>query len=149
LFTFLYLPFNKIETRVLIPDSAGHSSSISVKMNDRPKLMLCAAGIFVCYFYFGIIQERITRGNYGDSVNPDGSIGEKFTCTLALVGVQCLCNWLFAKGMLSNFHASTFHFFWTKFHFSNVDSQTSKSRSNTLWILCLFCAYLFIGNGQL
>jgi UDP-galactose transporter B1 len=58
-----------------------------------------AAGIFVCYFYFGIMQEKITRGRYGSDVNEDdGKIGERFTFTLALVAVQCIFNWLFAKG---------------------------------------------------
>lgn len=68
------------------------------KMNENTKLIVCAVGIFVCYFYFGILQEKITRSRYGDSVNADGSRGEKFTYTLALVFVQCFCNWIFAKG---------------------------------------------------
>lgn len=72
------------------------------KMNENTKLIVCAVGIFVCYFYFGILQEKITRSRYGDSVNADGSRGEKFTYTLALVFVQCFCNWIFAKGNLSH-----------------------------------------------
>lgn len=69
-------------------------------MSDKRKLITAAVGIFVCYFYFGIIQEKITRGRYGDEPQEDGTHGERFTCALALVGVQCICNWLFAKGML-------------------------------------------------
>lgn len=57
-------------------------------------------GIFVCYFYFGIIQEKITRGRYGDELQEDGTRGERFTFMLALVGVQCICNWVFAKAIL-------------------------------------------------
>lgn len=59
------------------------------------KLFVCAAGIFVCYFYFGMLQEKITRGQYGDSENR-----EKFTYMFALVFVQCLVNYLFAKTIL-------------------------------------------------
>lgn len=61
-------------------------------MQNNVKLFICAAGIFVCYFYYGIIQERITRGNYGE-----GEEQEKFTCTLALVFVQCIVNAIYAK----------------------------------------------------
>lgn len=69
-------------------------------MQDNIKLAIAASGIFVSYFYFGILQEKITRGKYGSDQNEDGSIGEKFTYTLTLVGVQCFWNWIFAKGML-------------------------------------------------
>lgn len=67
-------------------------------MQDRIKFAVAALGIFFSYFYFGILQEKITRGRYGDNRNEDGSHGEKFTFTLTLVGVQCLWNWIFAKG---------------------------------------------------
>lgn len=66
-------------------------------MSDSRKLLICSVGIFVCYFMFGILQEKITRGRYGDEINEDGKKGDRFTFTLALVGVQCFCNWLFAK----------------------------------------------------
>lgn len=67
-------------------------------INDKTRLLISAAGIFICYFYFGIMQEKITRGRYGKEMNEDGKIGERFTFTLALVAVQCIFNWLFAKG---------------------------------------------------
>lgn len=67
-------------------------------MNENTKFIVYAAGIFFCYFYYGILQEKITRSIYGDELNEDGSRGEKFTFALALVGVQCICNWIFAKG---------------------------------------------------
>lgn len=74
-------------------------------MHDQTKFIIAAVGIFFSYFYFGILQEKITRGRYGDNRNEDGSIGEKFTYTLTLVGVQCLWNWIFAKGF-SNTHSN-------------------------------------------
>lgn len=63
--------------------------------NQHSKLLVCAAGIFVCYFYFGMLQEKITRGQYGDENNR-----EKFTYMFALVFVQCLLNYVFAKTIL-------------------------------------------------
>lgn len=67
-------------------------------MHDQGKFIIAALGIFFSYFYFGILQEKITRGRYGER-NEDGSY-EKFTFTLTLVGVQCLWNWIFAKGFI-------------------------------------------------
>lgn len=69
-----------------------------VVLNDKTRLIVSSAGIFVSYFIFGMLQEKITRGRYGDEKNEDGTVGVRFTFTLALVGVQCLFNWLFAKG---------------------------------------------------
>ncbi|XP_058821721.1 solute carrier family 35 member B1 homolog [Topomyia yanbarensis] len=70
-------------------------------MSDKRRVLIAALGIFVCYFYFGIIQEKITRGRYGDELQEDGTRGERFTFALALVGVQCICNWLFSKALLT------------------------------------------------
>lgn len=67
-------------------------------MDSNTKFTVCALGIFLSYFYFGILQEKITRSRYGDELNEDGTRGEVYTFTLALVFVQCLVNWLFAKG---------------------------------------------------
>jgi len=62
------------------------------------KFLLYAAGVFVCYFYYGILQERITRGKYGE-----GDKEEKFTYSLALVCSQCIINYLYARIMLVTF----------------------------------------------
>ncbi|XP_025193538.1 solute carrier family 35 member B1 [Melanaphis sacchari] len=65
-------------------------------MNNRAKFTICAAGIFVCYFFYGILQEKITRGTYGTQ-------GEKFTYSLSLVFVQCVVNYVFARVVLKAF----------------------------------------------
>ncbi|GFY58171.1 solute carrier family 35 member B1 [Trichonephila inaurata madagascariensis] len=65
------------------------------RMSSNKRVIGYAAGIFVCYFYFGILQEKITRSTYGDS--------DKFTYTSTLVFVQCVVNCLFAKIMLHTF----------------------------------------------
>ncbi|XP_012280840.1 solute carrier family 35 member B1 [Orussus abietinus] len=64
--------------------------------NAKTKLIIYAGGIFVCYFYFAVLQEKITRGQYGDGENK-----EKFTYTFVLVFIQCLINYCFAKVMLA------------------------------------------------
>ncbi|XP_076631851.1 solute carrier family 35 member B1 homolog meigo [Colletes latitarsis] len=61
----------------------------------RFKLLFCALGIFVCYFHFGMLQEKITQGQYGDEKN-----SEKFTYMFTLVFWQCSVNYLFAKTSL-------------------------------------------------
>ena len=50
-------------------------------------------GIFACYFYYGVIQEKITRGSYGLDK-------ERYLYTVFLVFCQCVINAAFAKGML-------------------------------------------------
>lgn len=67
-------------------------------LSQRFSFIGCALGIFICYFLFGIVQEKITRGRYGKQLQKDGSEGERFTCSFALVWVQCFCNMIFAKG---------------------------------------------------
>jgi len=58
-----------------------------MEVGPNLKFALCASGIFICYFYYGVLQERITRGNYGD---------ERFTFSMALVFSQCLVNYVYA-----------------------------------------------------
>lgn len=63
----------------------------SSKSPGNFRFAICAVGIFVCYFYFGILQERITRGKYGEGENQ-----ERFTYTMALVCVMCTVNYVYA-----------------------------------------------------
>jgi len=58
-----------------------------MELGSRSKFALCAGGIFVCYFYYGILQERITRGEYDH---------ERFSYSMALVFSQCLVNYVYA-----------------------------------------------------
>lgn len=60
---------------------------------SKLKFLTYAAGIGLSYLYFGILQEKITRTKHGPQ-------GEKFTCTMTLVLLQCIFNTLFAKLML-------------------------------------------------
>lgn len=73
-----------------------------MKLPEQSRFAVYALGIFVSYFLYGIVQEKLTRGRYGDQVQADGSVGERYTYTLALVWVQCICNYLFAKGSRSS-----------------------------------------------
>lgn len=65
---------------------------------DRLRLPLCFLGVFVCYFYYGILQEKITRGKYGE-----GPKQETFTFALTLVFIQCVINAMFAKILIQFF----------------------------------------------
>uniref|UniRef100_A0A8C5Q5Z3 Solute carrier family 35 member B1 n=1 Tax=Leptobrachium leishanense TaxID=445787 RepID=A0A8C5Q5Z3_9ANUR len=66
--------------------------------SGRFRLLVCFLGVFVCYFYYGILQETITRGKYGEGENQ-----EKFRFAFSLVFVQCVVNSLFAKFLLHFF----------------------------------------------
>ena len=57
------------------------------------KFIFYALGIGLSYWYYGILQERITRTKH----EPDGKM---FTCTMTLVLLQCIFNTIFAKFML-------------------------------------------------
>ncbi|XP_010358349.1 solute carrier family 35 member B1 isoform X2 [Rhinopithecus roxellana] len=67
-------------------------ASSSSLVPDRLRLPLCFLGVFVCYFYYGILQEKITRGKYGE-----GAKQETFAFALTLVFIQCVINAVFAK----------------------------------------------------
>lgn len=54
-------------------------------------LVTCSLGVFVCYFYFGLLQERINRGSYVYQ-----GTTERFNYVAALVAVQCAVNCLYA-----------------------------------------------------
>lgn len=58
------------------------------------KLLVYAGGIGLSYWYFGILQEKITRTKYGSNQ-------ETFTCTMSLVLMQCIFNTIFAKFILT------------------------------------------------
>jgi len=48
-------------------------------------LIGCSLGIFLSYFFYGLIQEKITKSKFGIE-------NEKFSCILSLVFVQCIIN---------------------------------------------------------
>jgi len=60
-------------------------------LGSNSRFAICSVGIFVCYFYFGILQEKITKGKYGEGEN-----AESFTYILALVWAQCVVNYIYA-----------------------------------------------------
>lgn len=62
------------------------------------KLLGFSAGIFVFYAIFGVLQERIFRGRYGNEVKEDGQVGDVFEFSVAFEAVQCIVYASFAKG---------------------------------------------------
>ncbi|KAM9745810.1 solute carrier family 35 member B1 [Menidia menidia] len=71
---------------------AGKAASLWDSM--RIRFVVCFLGVFVCYFYYGILQEIITRGTYGQ---------EKFTFARTLVFIQCIINGMFARVLIQFF----------------------------------------------
>ncbi|KAJ1136254.1 hypothetical protein NDU88_002671 [Pleurodeles waltl] len=74
------------------------AGSMEAAVGSRLRLALCFLGVFTCYFYYGILQETITRGKYGE-----GEKQEKFTYALSLVFIQCLINAFFARLLIQFF----------------------------------------------
>ncbi|XP_051496357.1 solute carrier family 35 member B1 isoform X2 [Apus apus] len=68
------------------------ASGSGAALPERLRLPVCFLGVFACYFYYGILQESITRGRYGE-----GAKQEKFRYALTLVFIQCVINAAFAK----------------------------------------------------
>lgn len=73
----------------------------SLLQNERIRFIVCFLGVFVCYFYYGILQETITRGQYGE-----GEKKEKFVYATTLVFIQCIINAVFAKILIKFFEGS-------------------------------------------
>ena len=72
----------------------GHHHGHHPSNQTTKNLVICFIGIFVSYFFFGIIQEWITRTKYGPN-------NEKFTFTYCLVFFQCVSNAIFSKIILN------------------------------------------------
>jgi len=62
-----------------------------MQLGSNLRFAICAVGIFVCYFGYGIIQEKITRGKYVFEGKE-----ERFTAITALVFFQCAVNYIYA-----------------------------------------------------
>ncbi|XP_057673924.1 solute carrier family 35 member B1 [Corythoichthys intestinalis] len=73
----------------------GAAGGQSLWDNMRLRFIVCFLGVFVCYFYYGILQETITRGDYGH-----GDKKEKFRFARTLVFIQCIINALFARMLI-------------------------------------------------
>uniref|UniRef100_A0A673KC61 Solute carrier family 35 member B1 n=1 Tax=Sinocyclocheilus rhinocerous TaxID=307959 RepID=A0A673KC61_9TELE len=88
----------------LLDDSmaAGKAASKpSLWQNERLRFIVCFCGVFVCYFYYGILQETITRGDYSHAGKT-----EKFRYATTLVFIQCVINAAFARLLILVFESS-------------------------------------------
>jgi solute carrier family 35 (UDP-galactose transporter), member B1 len=63
------------------------------------KLLGFAVGILVCYTIFGVLQEKIFRGRYGDEIQPDGKVGKVFKLPVIFGALVSVFYALFAKGL--------------------------------------------------
>ncbi|XP_033732057.1 solute carrier family 35 member B1-like isoform X2 [Pecten maximus] len=80
------------EGQAEVPISTDPAKVEKMNSASNTKLIVCAIGTFVSYFVYGILQESITKGKYGE-----GEKAEKFTYTTTLVFMQCIVNALAAK----------------------------------------------------
>lgn len=64
---------------------------MAIQLGSSSRFAVCAVGIFVCFFFYGILQEKITRGKYVYEGKE-----ERFTTITALVFFQCVVNYLYA-----------------------------------------------------
>lgn len=74
-------------------------------LTSEQKLKLCglALGIFSCFTVFGILQEKIFRGRFGESIDPvDGKLGERFRLPIAFGLMQDIFYTIIAKGEWSD-----------------------------------------------
>ncbi|XP_060527203.1 solute carrier family 35 member B1 homolog [Cylas formicarius] len=67
---------------------------------NKQRFIFLAAGIFVSFLYYGVLQETVTRGKYSyETKKNDGSshiVHEKFTFAITLVCIQCIINYVVA-----------------------------------------------------
>lgn len=99
-------------------DTLGHKS----------RFLICAAGIFFCYFYYGILQERITRKDYGD---------ERFVYSMALVFSQCVVNYIYAvivsRGVLTQGEDTTKTSYYVTCSLSYLIAMVSSNKA-LVWV---------------
>lgn len=58
---------------------------------DRIRMLCIAAGIMICFVYFGIMQEKIMRGCFGGELVEGKCVnGEKYEFEITLVGILAL-----------------------------------------------------------
>jgi len=88
-----------------------------IKMTENQKLTAYCLGIFICYFYYGVLQEKITRVPYGE---------EKFTYQQTLVFAQCCVNVLFAYIIIKT-------------------TQTQNEVDTTPTLMYVFCTLSYMG----
>lgn len=95
---------------------------------SNARFAICGIGIFVCYFYFGILQEKITRGTYGD-----GETEERFTYILALVWSLCVFNYLYAlvmsKTVLQQGEDTTSNFYYAACSFTYLLAMVTSNKA--------------------
>lgn len=79
---------DNMDQKPLLPTSnAGQQQQSLMSLQG----LYCFCGIFFAYLFFGILQEKITRGKYDDAGQ------DKFTFIMVLVFIQCLVNAAIAK----------------------------------------------------
>jgi len=97
-------------------------------LGHKTRFIICAVGIFFCYFYYGILQERITRKDYGD---------ERFVYSMALVFSQCVVNYIYAvivsRGVLTQGEDTTKTSYYVTCSLSYLIAMVSSNKA-LMWV---------------
>jgi hypothetical protein len=65
--------------------------------NHHFRMIGISLGILLCFFFYGIYQEKIMRGCYG-GLGDKCTDGDKYKFELTLVGILCLWYAIVARG---------------------------------------------------
>lgn len=69
---------------------------------EMVRMLFIAAGIMVCFLYFGIMQEQVMRGCFGGEMVEKMCVdGEKYEYELTFVGILTLWYAIIAKSKLN------------------------------------------------
>jgi len=67
--------------------------------NETFRMLIIALGIILCFFYFGIVQEKVMRGCFGgESINGKCVGGERFQYEFTFIGILCFFYAATARG---------------------------------------------------
>lgn len=66
------------------------------------KFLFYASGIMMSYLTYGVLQEKIFKDKYVQSLEQDPDTGEKFTFSVAFVALQTIVFTIFAKSKTKN-----------------------------------------------
>jgi hypothetical protein len=90
---------NKPKKKMESPQQQQHKNTFQkLWANDNFRMLFIAAGIMLCFFAFGIMQEKVMRGCFGGELVEGKCVdGEKYKYELTLVLVLCAWYALFAR----------------------------------------------------
>lgn len=127
--------------------------------HQKLKLVGFAVAIFMSYTAFGLLQEKIFKGRYGEiklvtdaevgngNFNETISSGERFAFPVSFVAVQCIVYCLFAKGLFNKFCDKNWKF--QLFNLRGDDRSRSGKKRNQSKVFLVHRDLLRYGDGDI